>query len=370
MRILFVFPPAKVSNEVDTFRALDGVEVTTIGSLGTSRPSDLLYPSVGFPWVGSPNRWAGALRWYRKLRNVTNDGFDLVVSHELGTATTSQANTLARRFGLPHVVLYAQIMDDYPLYRLPPWKLWFRRLAPRVTGIICLNEMSAHNARHFGAPPEIVHVVTPGVDTELFAPARVLEQRPVVIFVGELRPDKGATEVVAAADLIAGELGDDFRLILVGDGPQRALLEEQATTRPWLDIRGFVPRSELPELLRSARAMTIAPWSRPLSSEQLSFALIEAMSCGLPVVTTACGAIPTVVPSTNPVVPEHDVAGLAAGLRLVLGGEGESLGASNREVVLERFALGGQATLLLETLNRIMADPAAPHRAPRPDSRR
>lgn len=370
MRILFVFPPAKVSNEVDTFRALDGVEVTTIGSHGTSRPSDLLYPSVGFPWVGSPNRWAGALRWYRKLRRVTDDGFDLVVSHELGTATTSQANTLARRFGLPHVVLYAQIMDDYPLYRLPPWKLWFRRLAHRVTGVICLNEMSAHNARHFGAPAEIVHVVTPGVDTELFAPAPSLERRPVVIFVGELRPDKGATEVVAAADLIAEELGPDFRLMLVGDGPQRALLEEQAITRPWLEIRGFVPRAELPELLRSARAMTIAPWSRPLSAEQLSFALIEAMSCGLPVVTTACGAIPTVVPGPNPVVPEHDVAGLAEGLRFVLGDAGEELGASNRQLVLERFALAGQAALLLETLKRIMSGPNAPRPGSRPNPRR
>lgn len=365
MRILFVFPPAKVSNEVDTFRALDGVEVTTIGSHGTSRPSDLLYPSIGLPWVGSPNRWAGALRWYRKLRRVTDDGFDLVVSHELGTATTAQANRIARRFGLPHVVLYAQIMDDYPLYRLPPWKLWFRRLSKRVTGIICLNEMSAHNARHFGAPAEIVHVVTPGVDTASFAPAPTLEARPVVIFVGELRPDKGATEVVAAADLIADEFGSEFRLVLVGDGPQRSLLEEQAATRPWLEVRGFVPRSELPELLRSARAMTIAPWSRPLSAEQLSFALIEAMSCGLPVVTTACGAIPTVVPEGNPVVPEHDVAGLADGLRLVLGKSGDELGASNREVALERYALGSQASLLLRTLQTIMtgptaADPTAP----------
>lgn len=355
MRILFVFPPAKVSNEVDTFRALDGVEVTTIGSHGTSRPSDILRPSVGLPWVGSPDRWAGALRWYRKLDTVTDEGFDLVVSHELGTATTAQANTLARRFGLPHVVLYAQIMDDYPLYRLPPWKLWFRRLAHRVTGVICLNEMSAHNARHFGAPAEIVHVVTPGVDTELFSPAPRLEQRPVVIFVGELRPDKGATEVVAAADLIADGLGPDFRLILVGDGPQRAELEQQASTRPWLEVRGFVPRNELPDLLRAARAMSIAPWSRPLSSEQLSFALIEAMSCGLPVVTTACGAIPTVVPEGNPVVPEHDVAGIAEGLRHVLGDAGDDLGASNRSIALQRFALDGQASLLLETLNRIMA---------------
>jgi glycosyltransferase involved in cell wall biosynthesis len=280
-----------------------------------------------------------------------------VVSHELGTETTAQANKLARRFGIPHVVLYAQIMDDYPLYRLPPWKLWFRRLGRRVTGIICLNEMSAHNARHFGAPAEIVHVVTPGVDTAVFSPAPTLETRPVIIFVGELRPDKGATEVVEAADRIAAEFGSDFRLILVGDGPQRSLLEAQAATRPWLEVRGFVQRAELPTLLRSARAMTIAPWSRPLSSEQLSFALIEAMSCGLPGVTTACGAIPTVVPHGNPVVPEHDVAGIAEGLRTVLGERGEELGDYNRKVALERFALGSQADLLLVTLAKIMSAP-------------
>jgi glycosyltransferase involved in cell wall biosynthesis len=360
MRILFIFPPAKVSNEVDTFRALDDVQVTAIGARGTNRPHELRLSSIGLPWLGSPNRWSGALRWYLNLRRVPNEGYDLVVSHELGAATTAQANRLARRLGLPHVVLYAQIMDNYILYRVPPWKRWCIRLADRISGYICLNDLCARNAQQFGAPQEAIHVVTPGVDTELFSPAPALESRPIVIFVGELRPDKGATEVVAAADMIAGDMGPDFRLVLVGDGPQRAQLEEQATTRPWLDVRGFVPREELPALLRTARAMSIAPWSRALWSEQLGFALIEAMSCGLPVVTTACGAIPTVVPGTNPVVPEHDVSGLAEGLRVVLGEAGEAIGASNRTTALERFSLGGQATLLHATLKEIMSDPIAP----------
>jgi glycosyltransferase involved in cell wall biosynthesis len=357
MRVLFVFPPTKVSNEVDTFSALDGVEVTTIGSSTTSRPSDVLVPSVGLPWVGSPKRWSAGLRWYWRLGRVRDDRFDLVVSHELGVPSSAQANRLARRFGLPHVVIYAQIMENYPVYRLPPWRLWCRRLSSRVAGVIAINAMSARSAIRFGAPEDRVHIVTPGVDTTLFAPAPELESRPIVIFVGELRPDKGATEVVAAADLIADELGDEFRLMLVGEGPQRAMLEEQATTRPWLEVRGFVPRNELPVLLRSARAMTIAPWSRTLSAEQLSFALIEAMSCGLPVVTTACGAIPTVVPRDNPVVPEHDVQGLAEGHRHVLGDSAEELGASNRRFVLDHYSLRGQSELLLETLNTIMSGP-------------
>jgi len=278
----------------------------------------------------------------------------------MGVPSSVQANKIARRFGLPHVVIYAQIKDDYPVYRLPPWSLWCRHLSRRVSRVICINEMSASSARSFGASPELISVVTPGVDTTLFSPAPELERNPTMIFVGELRPDKGASDVVAAADLIAGDIGPSFRLLLVGDGPQRALFEEQATTRPWLEVRGFVPRTELPDLLRSARAMSIAPWSRALSAEQLSFALIEAMSCGLPVVTTACGAIPTVVPDANPVVEEHDVAALAEGFRHVLSDAGEELGALNRRVALQRFSVDGQATLLAGVLESIIADSKNP----------
>ena len=122
MRIALVLPPAKTSHEIDTLRAVPGAEVQVVAD-PVFHP-DATHPlrSFAVPWLGSPRRWTAALAWLRGMGDVALGDLDAVVSLELFSVATGQAAGLAGRLQVPHLVYVAEILDDNPLYRLPPWR--------------------------------------------------------------------------------------------------------------------------------------------------------------------------------------------------------------------------------------------------------
>jgi glycosyltransferase involved in cell wall biosynthesis len=100
-----------------------------------------------------------------------------------------------------------------------------------------------------------------------------------------------------------------------------------------------------------------ASYTRRHSEEQFGFALVEGMAAGLPVVSTMCGSIPTVVPPGNFLSPEHDIEGLAAGIVAALDPAADQVGASNRLHVLEHYSSKVQATRLRSLITDIIAGP-------------
>ncbi len=308
------------------------------------------------PWVGSPRRWTAALAWLRGMRDIDLGGpVDVVVSFELFSVGTRQAARLSRRLGAAHVVQVAEILDSNPLYRIPPWRGNARRSVRSVDGVICLTSAAARHVVNLGVPHDRVVVIPPGLDTSVFHPLRTVTERPsVAISVGELRPDKGVLRVIAAADRVSERLSDEFRLVLVGDGPLREEVERAARSRPWLVVRGRLPRAQVAEELRAAGAFVLAPHARPFSAEQLCFAMLEAMACGLPVVVTDCGALSEVAPPHNRVVAEGDINALAEGLIEALGPDGQDWGRRNVSVIEDRYTLERQAERLGDELTAML----------------
>ncbi len=353
MRILFPVPPTKVSQEFDTVRVIPGVELVVVAATSDrARPAAYRLPSARVPWLGSPERWTAALAWLRKLDDLDPGPVDLVLTQEVFSVTSAQGVALARRLECPHVVLVAEILDSNPLYRTPPWSLWYHRVSRSADRFLCITEAARRHLVELGIADDRIVVVAPGVDTDVFHPAPALPTDPVVVFVGELRPDKGIRAVVAACDRLVGSL-PGLCLLVVGDGPLREWLATAAADRPWIEVRGRVPREDIPDLLRRARVFTIAPEARRLWAEQLGFAVIEAMSCGLPVVTTNCGALPEVVSEGDQVVPQGDIDGLARALAEALGTSADERGRANRTWVLERFDLHRQAERMGEALRAV-----------------
>jgi phosphatidylinositol alpha-1,6-mannosyltransferase len=354
LRILYLTPPAKTSNEIDLYRRMPDVSVLAIDSTDFDRGAEIRMPSIALPWLGSPERWTGAISWYRGLADVDMADVDIVLSSELYSLSSVQAVRLARRLGAVHVTVVWEILATNPLNHLPPWGLHRRYTAARTDHVIALTRHAADYAGSLGVSSDDLSVVHPGVDTGLYRPAASLEPSPTALFVGEMRPDKGVLEVLDAAERISGEVAD-FRLKVVGDGPLLREIRDLAASRPWLEVIGRVPREAVPELLRSSRILVTAPWSRKLWAEQFGYALVEAMACGLPVVTTRCGAIPEIVPPHNAVVNEHDVDGLVSGLRTAIGPTGAEWGRENRRITQEQYDLDEQARLMVEVLEAAKA---------------
>lgn len=356
MKIVIVFPPAKVSNEVDTFKMISDATVSTVGSTATRRPVDLILPSFSLPYFGAYERWSAGLAWYRSLSPLIDAirNADVVVTYEIGTVTTSQVRKIAGAVGTPHVAIAAQTIIGYPVFRFPPWRGFLKRNVPKLAGVLCLNERSANCARSFGVPNDRVHVTHFGIDTELYYPAQSRPDQPVITFLGDLRPEKGIIDAIAAAEIAEKRVGPEFELRVVGDGPLMPKVRLAAETRPWLKIMGRVQRDKVPEILRESCALMTASWSRAISEEQFGFALVEGMACGLPIVSTTSGAIPQVVPSNNFLAPEHDIDGLADGIVRSLSPAADGVGASNRKYAVTHFDLRRNAEELRSVLQGII----------------
>jgi Glycosyltransferase len=140
----------------------------------------------------------------------------------------------------------------------------------------------------------------------------VPEDAFVVGNVGRLSPPKCPEVMVAAFDLLARQRAD-ARLVLVGDGWQRAELEAEVHRRGLAErVHLLGLRRDVPELLRAFDVFTLSS-----SREGLPRTVLQAMAAGLPVVCTRAGAVADAVldGETGWIVEVGDAPGL--GERLI-----------------------------------------------------
>ena len=133
--------------------------------------------------------------------------------------------------------------------------------------------------------PARVQVIPNFVDTTQFHPGDAARESKRVVFVGRLDEQKNV------AALIDAMRGLDATLDVVGDGPLRSALKQQAAaagvTAQFLGVR---PHAELPALLQRATVFVL-----PSHYEGHPKALLEAMACGTPVIGVRAPGIAEVV---------------------------------------------------------------------------
>ena len=138
------------------------------------------------------------------------------------------------------------------------------------------------------------------------------------------------------------------RLVLVGSGPLRDACERQAADLGVAEkvlFLGETPYGDLPGVYAAADAKVISS-----DYESFCFAALEAMSAGLPVLTTDCAWVPRLVADgAGMVVPVGDAAALAAGLKKLADHPAlrRRMGATGRQQVLERHTWPASAKRLL-----------------------
>lgn len=158
---------------------------------------------------------------------------------------------------------------------------------------------------------------------------------PVVLTVGRMVDDK-AHDVLLDAFALAGDSVRDWRLVIVGEGPLEAVLRRQA------EHLGLSARVDWLGIVRDIQGVyrTAEVFALPSRVEGMPNALLEAMSCGLPVVVTdGTPGLSEIVEHevTGLVVPVNNPGELAAALsRLASDAElRRRLGAAARERVRE-----------------------------------
>lgn len=226
------------------------------------------------------------------------------------------------------------------------------RLADSVSaGSRHLQEMAAP---HTGGKE--VRRLTLGTDTDLFRPGNPAPRHDGlrVLHVASLSAVKDqATLLEAFAGAVSLLEDEEATLHIIGDGPLEPALREQAQALGidgLVHFHGEVPHERLPDVYRAADLFVLT--SR---YESQSVAVLEAAACGLPVVGTATGILPELLPPRS-VAPAGDAAALARILARLLrdGAEREKEGQRLSHLVTGRYSLEKTVPQLLDTYLQMM----------------
>jgi glycosyltransferase involved in cell wall biosynthesis len=147
------------------------------------------------------------------------------------------------------------------------------------------------------SPPEAwakVHRVHCGIalDRFSFEPRAEIANPAVVLAVGRLSPEKGQLLLVEAAGLLK-ERNVNVRICIVGDGPSRDVLRDRVRLMgvdEIVEFKGPVPAEQVAAMLREADVFVL-----PSFAEGIPVSIMEALACGVPVVSTRVGGVAELV---------------------------------------------------------------------------
>jgi len=178
--------------------------------------------------------------------------------------------------------------------------------------------------RHCSVDPAKITVIYPGIDDAAFTPpeaGRIQEVRAqydlpdsYLLYVGTLHPRKNLVRLIRAFGQMLGawpmEAGEPPLLVLAGKkGWLYDQIFNEANTLGLgnrIVFVGYVPQSHLSPLLAGAKAFVF-----PSLFEGFGFPILEAMACGVPVVTSRASCLPEVAGDAALLVDPYDEAELA-----------------------------------------------------------
>jgi glycosyltransferase involved in cell wall biosynthesis len=232
---------------------------------------------------------------------------------------------------------FQNISKRYPW----PFGAYERNTMARADGWIAFGEtVRATLAERPAYAARPVAVIPPGVDLERFAPnpaqggatRRALGWEPtdrVVGFLGRFIEEKGVRVLCEALERLA----TPWRALFVGGGPLEAQLRSfERKHRPNVAVVTGVRHQEVPSWLNAMSVLCAPSQTTQRWREQFGRMLIEAMACGVPIVASDSGEMPSVVGDAGIVVGEREVDGWAAAISRLLGDDDERRSLAERGI--------------------------------------
>jgi L-malate glycosyltransferase len=197
-----------------------------------------------------------------------------------------------------------------------------RRIALRASdGIICANKEAQQILRQQGYSKWLIVLPAIGVDLRVFTLGGSTQREHFAIaFIGRLVTEKGLSTLIDAVEqLIRSTIKRHVRLLIIGDGAQRAEIVRYAEKLG--DIVQFVPPllpAQIAQQLHQIDTLVLPSRTTSVWKEQFGRVLTEAMASGVPVIGSDSGAIPEVIGDAGLIFPEGDAAALADRLRQLI----------------------------------------------------
>jgi glycosyltransferase involved in cell wall biosynthesis len=235
---------------------------------------------------------------------------------------------LAERLGIPLVTtLHGFEIGRRPLPMLLSGRLsWIRyallrrRLIERGDRFLAVSDAVRARAVAAGYPAERTFTLRNGVDTDFFSPAPGTPDPGLILHVGRLVEKKGTRLLLYALRAVP-----QGNLVIIGDGPERRSLEDQARRLGIADrvrFLGRLPPDSVRGWMRRAWLLAVpSVTARDGDAEGLPTVICEAAAAGLPVVASIHSGVPEAVigDKTGLLVIERDVDGLADAIAALIG---------------------------------------------------
>ena len=194
-----------------------------------------------------------------------------------------------------------------------------RALMKKLDAIIASSSLAASVYRDILVchKTPIYRCIHLGVDKDVFKVPTEPPKSFTVSYVGQYKERKGILELIQALSKI-NEKGVVAKLLLVGDGPLVTQLVQLSEKYPWIDLQPAVTHAEVADYLCRSSIFAFPVRNERDHQEHDAHALMEAMSVGLPSVTTQSGAIPDLLSSSSITVDERNVGQLVSAIRTLM----------------------------------------------------
>jgi glycosyltransferase involved in cell wall biosynthesis len=359
MRVLMISRPCLVGayqRKLEEIALFPDVELMVVVPSSWREGRRVMRPerayTTGYQLVSEPVAFNGSfhLHFYPHLgRRLHTFVPDIVhVDEEPYNLATFHTMWLAKRAGARAVWFSWQNLNRrYP----PPFRCFERYNLSHADCAIVGSEGAAGVWREKGYGGPLAVIPQFGVDPGIFAPQaceRSAEDDFVIGYAGRLVPEKGCDLLLEAA----ADLNGAWRLVMLGEGPERERLEALARRLGIADrvsFQGWLPILQLPAFYRTLDVFVLPSRSRHNWIEQFGRVLIEAMACGVPVIGSDCGEIPHVIGDAGANFPEGDTEALHELLAGLMHDSNlrDDLARRGRERVLARFT---QAHIAAQTV--------------------
>lgn len=200
-------------------------------------------------------------------------------------------------------------------------------VAREADQIICVSQATADDVVKVYGRNQNLHVIHHGVDHERFRPPAGREQpsaqmkltkkygelaKPYLLYVGQIQPRKNLNRLIEAFEILA-ERDEDLQLALAGShGWLRSSIEKRVKTSGLasrIHMLGRVPEELLVPLYWNAEVYVL-----PSLYEGFGMPILEAMACGVPVVTSNVSAMPEVAGDSAVLIDPYKARDIARGI--------------------------------------------------------
>ena len=281
---------------------------------------------LGVSTMGFPEPFTFGIRAYLFLRNRYQD-YDIIHDNQSLSygiwAIKNMAPTIATIHHPITVDRKIAISDAPSIFKKMKEMRWYsfigmqKRVSRKFSHIITVSECARNDiSREFNIPARRFRIVPNGINTDQFYPLREIKRQKSRIIVTNSAdmPLKGLQHLLLAIKEISRK--KNIRLIVVGQPKKNGRIVKLIRTLgigKYLTFTGRIDQKEF--VAQYAKA-----WLAVIPSLYEGFGLPagEAMACGLPVVSTAGGALPEVVGDAGILVPPADSQALARAITELL----------------------------------------------------